>query len=392
MNLRNSSTAGSPDRVPSAWTQAHVAAITSDVRTTIPLVAPVSQPLIAGIDLWDLWPLQNADGATAMFGGRSIWFVLSAPRLPDPEARHRVARIRLMSFSGSEWRDHGNALPDGLCPGSREWAGSARFDQDGGRVTLFWTAAGHAGDHGSSNAQRMLAADAALEVTPDGFTLTAWSAPRQIAGGKTEYYVEVIAAAGLPGMIKGFRDPAHFVDPADGASYLVFTGSLKHSSSRWNGCIGLLQEAAADTTWDVLPPLLTADELNNEQERPHIVVHGGQYYLFWSTQRKVFADHGPSGPTGLYGMVADRLAGPWRPLNGTALIAANPVEAPFQTYSWWVTDDLTVHGFVDYPATGQDDLIDDPAWRRAVFGGVPAPVFELALIGDSARVVSPTPE
>jgi levansucrase len=44
---------------------------------------------------------------------------------------------------------------------------------------------------------------------------------------------------GAPGLIKGFRDPAHFRDPADGTTYLLFTGSLKPSHSAFNGCIGI---------------------------------------------------------------------------------------------------------------------------------------------------------
>ncbi len=373
-----------PTALPAAWTAAHVAAIRPDPRNVIPEVSAVAKPPIAGVDLWDLWPLQNEDGSTALVAGWSVWFVLSAPRLPDPEARHHVARICLMSQRAGQWRDHGNALPDGLCPGSREWAGSAQFDAASGRVTLFWTAAGHAGDSGHSFAQRMFSATCDLAFSGDGLTLTHWSGPQQIGGGVNDHYVEVTAAQGVPGMIKGFRDPAHFRDPADGARYLLFTGSLKHSQSAWNGCIGVLRGDGAE--WLVLPPLLTADALNNEQERPHIVCHNGLYYLFWSTQRKVFAAGGPSGPTGLYGMVAESMAGPWRPLNGSGLVAGNPPVAPFQTYSWWVTGDLDVHGFVDYPGVGEYGRHDDPAWRREHFGGIPAPVFVLALDGEAAWI------
>ena len=116
-------------------------------------------------------------------------------------------------------------------------------------------------------------------------------------------------------------------------------------------------------------------------------VHGGRYYLFWSTQRRTFDPAGPTGPNGLYGMVAERLAGPWQPLNGTGLVAPNPAEEPVQTYSWWVTQDLTVHGFVDLvDVASAQDVVDDAAWRRAHFGGVPAPVFKIRLEGDRAFV------
>ena len=121
-------------------------------------------------------------------------------------------------------------------------------------------------------------------------------------------------------------------------------------------------------------------------EHVHVLFRDGLYYLFWSTQRKVFAPDGPSGPNGLYGAVSASVCGPYRPLNGTGLVAANPSEAPFQTYSWWVTADLEVAGFVDLTGVGGEGPVDTAEWRRAHFGGVPAPRFRIALDGDRARV------
>ncbi|MBU6269126.1 MAG: glycoside hydrolase family 68 protein [Sphingomonadales bacterium] len=372
---------------PTDWTPEQVATLRIEPCHVIPAVDPAAlATLIPGLDLWDLWPLQNADGTTARFDGWTLWFVLSAPALDDPEARHAIARIRLMGELDGVWRDHGNALPDGLNPGSREWAGSARFDAATRAVTLYWTAAGYTGEAASTFAQRMFETTGMLTGGPDAFTIDRWTPAREIAGGPIPHYILVTQAEGVPGFIKGFRDPAFFRDPADGAEYLLFTGSMRDSRSAWNGCIGLLRADA--NGWDVLPPLLCADGLNNEQERPHIVHHAGRYYLFWSTQRKVFAPDGPNGPNGLYGMVADDIAGPWRPLNGSGLVAGNPADAPFQTYSWWVTAELTVHGFVDYPASLRGNDHGDAAWRRAQFGGVPAPVFTVALDGDKAGIAT----
>jgi len=373
-----------PDSYPARWSAEQVRLIRESADNAIPLVDPATlAPVLPGLDLWDLWPLQNADGTTARFDGWALWFVLSAPALPDPEARHGIARIRMIAERDGAWRDHGNALPDGHNPGTREWAGSARLD-DPGTVTLFWTAAGMPGEATPSFAQRMFETTGTLTVGDESIAITQWSTPREIAGGPIPHYTLVTQAEGVPGFIKGFRDPAHFRDE-DGTTYLTFTGSLQDAASAWNGCVGLLRKGGEG--WQVLPPLMVADGLNNEQERPHLVRHDGMIYLFWATQRKVFAPDGPNGPNGLYGMVAERIDGPWRPLNGTGLVAGNPPEAPFQTYSWWVTSDLTVHGFVDYPASPHGNDHGDAAWRRAQFGGVPAPVFRLALDGDRAVVV-----
>jgi levansucrase len=184
---------------------------------------------------------------------------------------------------------------------------------------------------------------------------------------------------GAIGTIKAFRDPAFFRDPADGAAYVFFAASLARSASFWNGAVGMAR-LMPDGQWQRLPPLISADGLNNELERPHVIVHGGRYYLFWSTQQKVFADGGPTGPNGLYGMTSDSLDGPWRPINGTGLAFANPPGAPFQAYSWFVLPDLTVQSFADM--TGIAHVPVDPAEARHHFGGAPAPDLRLQIEGD----------
>ena len=374
--------------VTSHWRAEHVAAITQTGRNGIPLVDPACvQPLLPGIDLWDLWPVQLADGATARFDGWSLWCVLSAPVLPDPESRHAVARIRLMSERAGQWRDCGNLLPDGLNPGSREWAGSALYDPASQALTLYYTVAGYPDEATTSFAQRLFQTTATLIIADGAAHADGWSMPVESVPADDHHYMLVTQADGVPGFIKGFRDPAHFRDPADGQTYLLFTGSLKQSDSAWNGCVGIARAQNAELRqWTLLPPLISADGLNNEQERPLVVFRDGLYYLFWSTQRKVFAPAGPSGPNGLYGMVASKLLGPWEPLNGTGLVAANPESAPYQTYSWWVSEDLTVSGFVDLPGVAADGQRDDPQWRRDHFGGTPAPLFRIAVAGNQAWV------
>jgi levansucrase len=373
----------------SCWTADHVAAIADWSANTIPAIDPAKvKPILPGVDLWDLWPLQDADGSTTRFDGTSLWFVLCAPALPDPEDRHAIVRIRLMSLSpAGVWADHGHALPDGLNPGSREWAGSALFHPESGEVTLFYTVAGYKGEEKSSYAQRLFQTRGKLGIDAGAFAITGWSEPQESFASDDHHYMLVNQRDGVPGFIKGFRDPAHFRDPADGQTYIVFTGSLKASTSAFNGCIGIARARDESLNhWDILPPLVSADGLNNEQERPLLIHHGGLYYLFWSTQRKVFAPDGPNGPNGVYGMVADSVTGPYRPINGTGLVAANPESDPFQAYSWWVEQDLTVWGFIDYPGCTAETKLDDPAWRRATFGGTPAPTFRLVLDGDNATV------
>jgi levansucrase len=385
MDLGDSIVPQQPGMAASPWLAQHIAAIGDRAGQTIPLIDPAQVvPILPGVDLWDLWPLQEADGSTTVVDGGSLWFVLCAPALPDPEARHDIVRIRLMHLSGDGvWQDLGHVLPDDMNPGSREWAGSALHHADTGEVTLFYTVAGYRGEAKASFAQRLFQTRGRL----DGRRIVGWSAPVESFAADGVHYMIVDQAQGVPGFIKGFRDPAHFRDPRDGATYIVFTGSLKASAHAFNGCIGMARALDAGLErWEILPPIWSADGLNNEQERPILIARDGLYYLFWSTQRKVFAPDGPSGPNGLYGAVASDVLGPWAPLNGTGLVAANPDEAPFQAYSWWVDGSLGVWGFVDYPACDAASRVDDAAWRRARFGGTPAPVFHIGLDGARAWV------
>lgn len=247
---------------------------------------------------------------------------------------------------------------------------------------MFFTAAGHKGDTSLSYQQRLFScsADWLDGETPFG----EWSAPVEIFAADGTIYRPADQKEGEPGKIKAFRDPAHYCD-RDGNDFILFTGSSASKPGPHDGVIGLAA-AKADGGYRLEGPLIDATGVNNELERPHIVEHGGLLYLFWSTQRGVFAP-GITAPTGLYGAVAESLAGPWALLNATGLVVANPVERPTQAYSWWVLPDLTVTSFVDY--WGPEDVsVPELQSRRARFGGTFAPFLQLALDGSGTRMVA----
>jgi len=364
-----------------AWTADHVAAIGRDPIPTAPVIDPAQVArVLPGHDLWDHWPVQEADGRTADLAGGHLHMLLSAPILPDPEARHALARIRLMHRTAQGWRDLGDLFPDGFSPGSREWSGSAIVSLGHDRLTVYFTAAGRRGEATLSFDQRLFETTADLRVSDGIPVLGEWCEPRESVVADGAIYARDMNGGGGIGTIKAFRDPAWFRDPADGAEYLVFAASLAGSASPWNGAVGLARRENA--AWRLEAPLIGADRLNNELERPHLVHYNGLYYCFWSTQAKVFAEGGPAGPTGLYGMVATSLDGNWAPLNGTGLVFANPAEAPIQAYSWQVLHDLAVIGFVDRPGLAGEPLDAEQARRH--FGGTPAPVLQLRLDGAKA--------
>ncbi|MGP7796766.1 glycoside hydrolase family 68 protein [Sphingomonas sp. CLY1604] len=372
--------AAAPAPVTTHWRAEDARRAADQPAAALPVIAAADVvPVLPGHDVWDMWQIAYADGRSMLHQGRSWWFFLATPRFDDPDDRHDAARIRLTSHGADGWRDHGDAFPDGFAPGSREWSGSAVLDADETTLTMYFTAAGRRGAPRTFE-QRLFETRGRFV---DG-RLSDWTVPVESVAADGDTYLRADEAAATDGRIKGFRDPGVFRDPHDGAEYLLFVGSAGWVEDVHDGVIGVARRARADAPWSLAPPLVEAIGVNSELERPHVIHRDGRYYLFWSTQAKRFAQ-GIDAPTGLYGMVADAMTGPWRPLNGSGLVAANPRQEPYQAYCWWVTGELDVLSFVD--AWGLNGAVPDTAaTRRAHFGGTAAPWFRLILDGDAARV------
>lgn len=365
--------------MPTHWNRNHIRLLPGASTPSAPIITHEDVvPVANGFTFWDSWPIQRPDGTPVCLpDGSELWMALGTPTFEDPDERHRHARIHLIFRHDERWKHGGPAMPDGFAPGSREWSGSAVLWDDGRTVTLYFTAAGRRGETETSYEQRLFAADATLTIG-EVPSLDGWRNLRELVHRDATHYMSTTDGPMIIGQIKAFRDPAFFRDPSDGRLYFLFAGSAANSQSAYNGVIGIARFSDADETWTLLPPIVNADGLNNELERPHVVFHAGRYYLFWSTQRHVF-NPAMTGPTGLYGMVADSLFGEWRPLNGSGLVMANPDAAPAQAYSWFVLPDLSVTSFVDdWGATERDGS------RR--FGGTFAPFLNLSLEGDQATL------
>jgi levansucrase len=341
--------------------------------------------------LWDIWPIQLDNGDLAHIDQGSLWVMLSAPRSDDPDVRHDQARMRLLLRSDETWIDCGHLLPEGLSPGSREWSGSTRLDPRTGEVTLWFTAAGRRGETRRDFEQRLFHTQGRLDTTGPLPRFVDWTAPTQSVVNSGEFYADLMKVQGELGHIKGFRDPYWFRDPADGQGYLLFTASMasSQSSSRFDGVIGIARagDPAGHLRFELEAPILDGYGLASELERPHMFVKDGLYYLFWSTAHRIFNTDGPTGPTGLYGMVGPSLFGPFEPLNATSLVLSNPAEEPHQAYAWQVLPNLDVVSFVDFWGLKGRDPKTDPALASAQFGGSIAPITKIAVEGKTTRII-----
>lgn len=370
---------------PFNWLPEHIATIAPESMSVAPVFERAAVvDVLAGYDVWDHWPVLTANGSLADMAGGQWVIALAAPRAADPEDRHAVARMRLFRRTEPGWRDLGPLFRQDDAPGSRQWSGSAILSDAGDALRLFFTAVGAQGEPIPGYTQRLFETTAAVQHDAGEPMLGNWSVPVECARADGVIYESDMTGGGAIGTIKAFRDP-YFYRDRDGDDWLLFTASESSAASPWNGVVGVARWIAG--RWALQPPVVRATGLNNELERPHVIDHQGQVYLFWSTQAKVFAPDGPVGPTGLYGLVADRWGGPWRPVNGSALVFANPVAAPAQAYSFQVLPDLSVWSFADMPGAGAMPI--DTAARRASFSGGPAPVLQLALDGDRAVLIQP---
>jgi levansucrase len=367
---------------PTRWTTAHLDRLVDSPATTAPAVARDPLPrVLPHHDVWDLWPVQEADGSPAVVRGAELWMALSAPAGGHPEDRHDQARIRLLSLTGDDrWSDLGHVFADGASLGSREWSGSAVRRPDG-TVSVFYTAAGERGEERPTFRQRVAEARPRLATDRGSVALERRVEHRVVLRSDDRVYLPADEVDGGPGRIRAFRDPGWFRDPADGREYLLVAASVPWQE-HFMGAVALA--GATGGGWTLLPPLLVADGVNHEIERPHIVVHRSRYYLFFSTGRHAFHPPG-SAPTGLYGFVAPALTGPYEPLNGSGLVLRNPPTQPDQSYAWLVLGDLRVVGFLNYLSgdDGGDPRQAEAAEARAGFGGTVAPLLHLTL--DGAR-------
>lgn len=388
-------------RRPTRWTRGQAGRIERTADNVAPIVYPPDSDSHPDIHLWDTWILRNRDGSIADIDGWRVVLSLTAPSDLLPGKRHDVATIRYFySRDGKQWRSGGPVFDDDRALGSRQWAGSALYDD--GDLSLFYTAAGRAGEEELTYEQRLAVGHGGgIEADADGLSIS----------GSFEHEILLTADGDLyetedqsRGMRYTFRDPWFFEDPQTGETHLLFEGNTPvpaesgvcggdAARQEFNGCIGLATSPTGDPTeWEMRPPLVEGVCVNQELERPHVVVHDDRYYLFTPSHEHTFAP-GLDGLDGLYGFVADSFQGEYRPLNGSGLVVANPADAPFQAYSWLAfshREEVLVHSFFNYYDLGGrslDDIADlPPEEQQRRFGGTFAPTLRLGVDGDRTRV------
>ena len=331
---------------------------------------------------WDFAPVLDADGACYRIGQSEVWLALTAPISGDPSERHFVASLAVLYFAKGQWKFLGELMLRHTHPGNREWAGMAIARESTLRV--YFTSAGSR-DRERGYQQRLWSASCPIVVLEDPTADQPWTDAREVLQAAEGPYLPADQEDGQPGMIRAFRDPFYFTAGESRSEHLVFTASSVDVTSRYNGAIGYAEFSRSTDSWEHRGAIIVSSDVATELERAHVIEFGGLYYLFWSTPAYAFRmDLGY--PTGLYGAVAERLDGKFRLLNGHGLVLTNPENRPFEQYSWFVSRDLTVQGFVDLPEYPADRLGDGPPDSQEKFAGTAGPRCSLVLEGELARI------
>lgn len=397
------------------WTRENVSNLVIDDTNTAPEINKEELAEITSDSyIWDTWPLQDKNGHPAVINGYKIIFALSVPNDVLPGKRHDTAEIvYFYSKDGKSWEPGGQVFKDGGALGSRQWAGSSIVDKDG-TLHMFYTATGRKGEMQLSYEQRIAAATAEIN-TKSGVNFKDWSEHEVILEPEGELY-QTIEQTGEGEVSYAFRDPYFFQDPKTGEEYLLFEANsagrledrslkdgyigsasfrsshvISEDSKAFNGSIGIAKAVDGDLNkFELLPPLLEANYVNEELERPSVIVKGSDYYLFAKTHSEKFAP-GLKAPEGLYGFVSSSLQGDYQPLNESGLVIANPIDQPYQGYSWIVMPNGTVASFVNY--TDVDGLAIHEIGEQSTeyqiehFGGMLAPSIKLAITRDQTKIV-----
>jgi levansucrase len=393
------------DDFTATWKRADALKVRADATTTTPLIPPTFPIMSEEVWVWDTWPLTGLDTKPLTYKGWHVIFSLVAPRSIPFGDRHWQARIGyFFGKNGKDWTYGGHVFPDGASRGSREWAGTAILTGSN-TVNAFYTASGRDGGgiDPTDSLQRLAMSKGRIHADANGVTFTGFTNHRIIAEADGTLYQTQEQGVGSP-IIYAFRDPFVFRYPKDQKVYALFEGNTANvagtyqcterdlgnlppghavpaDSNLYTGNIGLMEATNSSLTqWRLLPPVLSANCVNQQTERPHVVWRDGSYYLFTISHQFTFAP-GLTGPDGLYGFVGPGLRSDYQPLNGSALVLGNPPEAPKQNYSHEVMPNLLVQSFVDTIPTGTGE----------VFGGTLAPTLELTIDGSNTYLTDVLP-
>lgn len=382
------------------------------------------------LDVWDSWPLQNADGTVADYNGYHIVFALAGnPSIPW-DTHIYLFYQKIGETSIESWKCAGRVFKDSdkyasndpiLQYQAEEWSGSATLTADG-HVRLFYTdrhpwdfQAGFYGKQTLTTAQVNLSQPDADTLKVDGVE----DMKSIFDGGDGTVYQNVMQGIENLSDNHTLRDP-HYVED-NGHKYLVFEantgttdgyegleslfnpvyygGNLKFFESEKdkllqsqqkdnaalaNGAIGIIELNNDFTLKKVMDPLLVSNTITDEIERANVFKMNGHWYLFTDSRgSKMTIDGIGANDVYMLGFVSESLTGPYKPLNGSGLVLNMNLDYYDKTF--------TYSHFAIPQAKGNNVVITSYITNRGIYSdhhATFAPSFLLNIHGTNTSVVS----
>jgi levansucrase len=351
----------------------------NDNRFEIPSFASKTIKNIASasdMDVWDSWPLQNPDGTVAEYNGYHIVFAMAG------SDKLYMFYQKVGDTSLNSWKNAGrvfsgedltNSTDEHLKKQTMEWSGSAY--KTGNDIRLFYTSVRGYNENGANgNDQALATAKISINTNYSGLEISNIEDHKSIFDGDEKNY-QTFNQFALKGMSSSgdnhcLRDP-HYVEE-NGRKYLVFEGNTgtangyqeyrslyikayyggddayfnssknsllartdRNSVIKANAAIGIIELNDDYTLKTVMKPLVTANLVTDEIERPNVVKINGKWYLFTITKGyNQRVDGFPSDNTYMLGYVSDNLTGPYKPLNDTGLVLTGNEGYNSRTYTY----------------------------------------------------------
>ncbi|MBG9472703.1 glycoside hydrolase family 68 protein [Priestia megaterium] len=331
------------------------------------------------LDVWDSWPLQNADGTVATYHGYQIVFALAG----DPKDSNDTSVYLFYKKAGDKsidsWKNAGRVFKDSdkfvpndphLKNQTQEWSGSATLTKDG-KVRLFYT------DYSGKQYGKQTLTTAQVNMSqPNDNTLKVDGVEdyKSIFDGDGKIYQTVQQFIDEGGYDTGdnhtLRDP-HYIED-NGHKYLVFEantgtedgyqgedslynracyggnnpffqsekkklleGSNKEKASLANGALGIIELNDDYTLKKVMKPLITSNTVTDEIERANIFKKDGKWYLFTDSHgSKMTIDGIGQDDVYMLGYVSNTLTGKYKPLNDTGLVLHMNLDPKDKTFTY----------------------------------------------------------
>lgn len=383
------------------------------------------------IDVWDSWPLQNADGTVANYNGYNIVFALAGDPKRGWDTFVYMFYQKVGDTSIDSWKNAGRVFKDSdkfvpndpfLKYQAEEWSGSATLTSDG-KVRLFYTdRQGWDPNHGFYGKQTLTTAQVNVSQ-PDTSTLKidgAQDLKSIFDGGDGKIYQNVMQGIEAENYSDNhtLRDP-HYVEDK-GHKYLVFEantgtevgyqgeaslfnkafyggseqffqdeknkllqGPKKRAAELANGALGIIELNDDYTLKKVMKPLIASNTVTDEIERANVFKMNGKWYLFTDSRgSKMTMDGIGANDVYMLGYVSDSLTGTYKPLNGSGLVLNMNLDPKDLTW--------TYSHFVVPQADGKNVVITSYMTNRGFYAdhkSTFAPSFLLNINGSKTSVV-----